>query len=43
MDQNGHVMPGKVQPVSLRRGVFWPTDSVKDPTKYLLHMIYCIR
>ena len=30
IDQNRHMVPGKVRTVSFKRDVFWPTDSVKD-------------
>ena len=33
IDQNGHMVPGKVKSVSFRRDVFWSADSAKDPKK----------
>ena len=34
IDQNGHMVPGKVKGVSFRRDVFWATNSTKDLKKW---------
>ena len=32
VDQNEHIVPGKVKAVSFRREVFWPTDPMTSIT-----------